>query len=62
MEEKEMKNEVPVPETDRKKEEKERKELTPQFPKTYWNGSSDMEVMCAMLMNPFSILTLKNIK
>ena len=30
MEEKEMKNEVPVPETDRKKEEKERKELTPQ--------------------------------
>lgn len=30
MEEKEMKNEVPVPKTDRKKEEKERKELTPQ--------------------------------
>ena len=30
MEEKEMKNEVPVPETDGKKEEKERKELTPQ--------------------------------
>lgn len=30
MEEKEVRNEVPVPETDRKKEEKERKELTPQ--------------------------------
>ena len=30
MEEKEMKNEVPAPETDRKKEEKEKKELTPQ--------------------------------
>lgn len=30
MEEKEVKNEVPAPETDRKKEEKEKKELTPQ--------------------------------
>ena len=30
MEEKETKNEVPAPETDRKKEEKEKKELTPQ--------------------------------
>ena len=30
MEEKEVKNEVPAPETDRKKEEKSKKELTPQ--------------------------------
>lgn len=30
MEEKEVKNEVPAPETDRKKEEKTKKELTPQ--------------------------------
>ena len=30
MEEKEVKNEVPAPETDRKKEETEKKELTPQ--------------------------------
>ena len=30
MEEKEVKNEVPAPETERKKEEKTKKELTPQ--------------------------------
>ena len=30
MEEKEVKNEIPAPETDRKKEEKTKKELTPQ--------------------------------